>query len=117
MHPREMAPVMGRGDLCPGETYFSNTKIQLQMENHYMHTGIRMPRICLLRPGGNHHEYRWYGTGMVTRRIRKRMTLILLLLWSAAGVLPAQITLTGTVTDSEDEPLIGVNIQVKNTNK
>jgi len=112
-----MASVMGRGDLCPGKTYFSNIKIQLQMENHYMHTGIRMPRISLPRHGGNHHEDRWYGAGMATRRILKRMTLILLLLWCAAGVLQAQNTVTGTVTDAENEPLIGVNIQVKNTNK
>src|SRR5690625_3845187 len=87
------------------------------MENHYMHTGNRMPRISLPRHGGNHHEDRWYGAGMATRRILKRMTLILLLLWCAAGVLQAQNTVTGTVTDAENEPLIGVNIQVKNTNK
>src|SRR5699024_2710962 len=109
------ASVMGRGDLCRGKTYFSNIKIQLQMENHYMHTEIRMPRIFLVRPGGSHHEDRWYGADMTTRRILKRMTLILLLLWSVAGVLPAQITVSGTVTDAEDEPLIGVNIQVKGT--
>src|SRR5690625_4332428 len=108
MYPREMASVMGSGDLCPGKTYFSNIKIQWQMENHYMHTGIRMPRISLPRHGGNHHEDRWYGAGMATRRILKRMTLILLLLWCAAGVLQAQNTVTGTVTDAENEPLHGV---------